>query len=612
MAATRIIPIHYSNKKRISTIIEQSLGYSQNPDKTDGYGLITGHDCTYQTSMRIFDITIDEYYRQKGILPKSTDERSDILAYHFRQAFLPGEVTMEKAHEIGCETALAVTKGEHAFIVCTHIDKKHLHNHIIFCSVDMNSQKKWYNPFMSHKTLISPTSDYICKKHGLSIIEEKKQIGTGKYKPEMSGEKRQPSKRKTLKQFIDYIVENEKPKTFDDFLKLALEHGAEIKSGRTISQTYPEWQKAKKAKHVSLKIDGQTNFVKLDRLTPEYTIEGIKKRIKQINEVPNEQAPDPTSPSIAVTTIVQAGQNITGQELQLTEKPKPQGDTAHTEITKNQETQMHQIGETQNIQTPETNEASKLKTRPTSETEKPKPQEQQQQHPFMSKPIAEITTKRINLIIDIENSIKAQQSAGYERWAKIFNLKQMADALIILQQNNITSVDELSKTTQTAQDEYNKINERITTLNNRQKEINELQKTIGSYSKTKDIYTTYQKSGYSKQFLAENQKAIDTYKQARQAFSELTLDKIPSIRELQEEYRTLSAEKDNLYKARSEQKSHASEMHIVKTNIERWLEIRDIDEPAIDAKTKDAKKQQVQRPQMPKPSRARKSKTHDR
>ena len=541
MATTWIEPVHFNDLIQMETIFRKCNNYFGNPDKTDNYNLLSGYECLPEIMSHAFTETINEYYINKGRKPKATKDRTDILAYSFRQSFLPDEIAGEKAHEIGYETALAITKGEHQFIVYTHIDKAHIHNHIIFCSVQTDATRKWYNPFKSHQNLIEPTSDYICRKHGLSTVEDpqKKNERTEdtQYRQRAKGQKLEPSKRKTLQQFIDHVIENEKPKTFDEFLKLVLENGAEIKSGRNISQTWQEWQTAKRAKNISLKIKG-ANFVKLDRLPPEYTTDGIKHRI--------------------------------AQALELSKK----------DII-------------QKIQEPKTGDQSK----PTE----PPPTIPQ----FTTRPI-----NRVNLIIDIENSIKAQQSAGYERWAEIFNLKQMAEALIILQQNNIATVEELEQATQAAQTKQDKINEAIAGINSRQKEINELQKTIGNYNKTKDIFTAYKKSGYSNKFLEENRKDIDTYRQAQKHFTELSLEKIPKIAELQNEYRTLAAEKDNLYKARSGHKTHSLEMRNIKTNIARWLEIKDMDDrhsPDINTKKEPKDIAQKSKPHNIAPAKKQKS-----
>jgi len=153
----------------------------------------------------------------------------------------------------------------------------------------------------------------------------------------------------------------------------------------------------------------------------------------------------------------------------------------------------------------------------------------------------------VNLLIDIQNSIKAQNSPGYERWAKIFNLKQMAQTLLFLEENNITEMGILQESAQKSKDDFNDLQTRIQTADTRMKEITVLQKHIGAYIKTKDVYAEYKKSGYSKKFFAKHENQINACKAAKDHFNKLGLSKLPTIKALQTEYATLSAEKKKLY-----------------------------------------------------------------
>ena len=206
----------------------------------------------------------------------------------------------------------------------------------------------------------------------------------------------------------------------------------------------------------------------------------------------------------------------------------------------------------------------------------------------------------MNLLIDIKNSIKAQQNAGYEYWANIFNLKQAAEALLFLEENNITDIDQLNEIANDATSTYDEVNKRILEINTRQKEINELQKSIGTYGKTRKIYEAYKKSGYNKKFLTENEKAIQSYQKASQHFSDLKLSKIPTIAELQSEYKTLAKEKDNIYINRSTLYNNAKEMQKIKSNIFNWLEIRDNENARQYKKIENDSKKQIQKPQKQK------------
>ena len=138
MAATCIMSIHINKGKTARQCIEERLDYIMNPEKTDGGILISSYACEPQTAADEFML-----YRQEYIENTGREIENEILGYHVRQAFKPGEITPEEANEIGKELAERITGGRHAFVVATHIDKHHVHNHIIFCSMDLDGRHKY-------------------------------------------------------------------------------------------------------------------------------------------------------------------------------------------------------------------------------------------------------------------------------------------------------------------------------------------------------------------------------------------------------------------------------------------------------------------------------------
>ena len=184
-------------------------------------------------------------------------------------------------------------------------------------------------------------------------------------------------------------------------------------------------------------------------------------------------------------------------------------------------------------------------------------------------------TRKINLLIDIQNSIKAQNSPGYEHWAKIFNLKQAAQTLLFLQEQEITQLEKLEEKSQAAKDDFNQINTAIQNINHRQQEISTLQKHIGAYRKTKDIYVAYRKAGYSKKYLEAHQQEIEKHKAAKAFFNEKKLEKIPTIKQLQQEYATLSAEKKKEYASYHPARKFMQDVLTAKQNAHRLLQYRD-------------------------------------
>ncbi len=178
---------------------------------------------------------------------------------------------------------------------------------------------------------------------------------------------------------------------------------------------------------------------------------------------------------------------------------------------------------------------------------------------------------RINLIIDIENSIKAKNSPGYERWAKVFNLKQAAQTLIYLQENNIDEYDKLTNSISEKNSLQSSLSEKIKSIEKRLNEIRDLEKHIGNYGKTKEIYTQYCKSGYDKNFFREFEDKIILHQAAKKAFNALGLKKLPSIKTLKTEYASLKSEKNKLYSEYKKTKDEVKKLTVIKANTDRLL-----------------------------------------
>ena len=181
--------------------------------------------------------------------------------------------------------------------------------------------------------------------------------------------------------------------------------------------------------------------------------------------------------------------------------------------------------------------------------------------------------KKINLLIDIENSIKAQNSPGYEKWARGFNLQQAAETLLFLQTNNLTKIESLNEAIDQAHADYDALQIRIDSADTRIKDVNALQRHIGAYNKNRDVYSAYLRSKRSPKFRQENEKAIATAEEAKAFFDSLGLDKLPTIKELREEYSVLSQEKQNCYQAKNEMRHYVYDLQSAKKNAEMLLGI---------------------------------------
>ena len=217
MATTRIMPLHTGKGRSVGNAIRDILDYVENPDKTDRGRLITAHGCNGPIADAEFLFSKQQYLARTG-RRRGAD---DVIAYHVRQAFVPGEVTPEEANRIGVEFARRFTKDDHAFIVCTHIDRAHVHNHIIWNSTSLDCTRKFRN-FWGSTRAVRRLSDTLCIENGLSIVEDPKPKGQTYDK--WLGTQAKPSHRELLRQAIDRAMERG-PEDLEALLKLLQEAG---------------------------------------------------------------------------------------------------------------------------------------------------------------------------------------------------------------------------------------------------------------------------------------------------------------------------------------------------------------------------------------------------
>ena len=243
MAVTKI--------KAIRGTLSKAIAYILNPEKTDEKLLVSSYGCASETAAREFEWT-RKIAEQKGMNPVR------IIARHVIQSFEIGEVTPELAHEIGKQFADEILGGKYEYVLTTHIDKDHVHNHLIFNAVDFVD----YHAYKSYKRIyydMREVSDRLCKENGLSVIPPSQNKGMG-YK-EYTEAKRGTSWKQKLKQTIDRLVIT--ANDYDDFLRLMQEAGYEIKTG----------------KYISFRAEGQERFTRSKTIGENYTEERIKERI---------------------------------------------------------------------------------------------------------------------------------------------------------------------------------------------------------------------------------------------------------------------------------------------------------------------------------------------
>ena len=249
MAATRLIALHKNKGKSVAACLKSRTDYAQNPDKTNKGELVSSYECSPLTADEEFMLSKRQYELMTG-----RRQKSDVIAYQIRQSFKPGEITAEEANKVGYELAMRFTKGKYAFIVATHTDREHIHNHIIYNSTALDSTRK-FRDFLLSGLAVQRLSDLICLEHQLSVIE---------IKPYRERQKRtlyppKESNRDRLCGVIDNILA-EKPKDYEDFLQGLEQQGYEVKRG----------------KYTSVKGARQKRFIRFRTLGAGYSEEELK------------------------------------------------------------------------------------------------------------------------------------------------------------------------------------------------------------------------------------------------------------------------------------------------------------------------------------------------
>ena len=460
MAATKLITMHQNKGLSVLDSIANRIDYAENDDKTENGQYITSYECNPKTAAEEFALSKKEYFRITG-----RKIQGDILAYQIRQSFKPGEVTPEQANAIGYETVMRFTKGNHAFVVATHTDREHIHNHIIYNSTSLDCTHKFKDFFLVGIAL-QKLSDEICLEHGLSVIKPRSHSERSK-RTEFPWRK---TKRATVCEDIDKAL-SQNLSSFADLLKALHEMGYKIKPGA----------------NPSIRGKDQKRFVRFRSLGPGYTVEDLEKTI--------------------------AGEFQTD---------------GRTSKWKEKEIQRQCV---------------------TSDYRK----------------------RDFDLLVNIEEKLRQGKGPGYERWAKIFNLKQMSQALLFLQENDVRDYETLAEKADSSSRLFNELSQQIKVKEARLSQIAEMRKHIYGFAKTKEVYEGYKKSGYSKKYYEKHREEITIHKAAKEAFSKYPKGKIPKMKELNAEYSEVLSEKRRLYQEYQNAKKEMKDYVIAKKNIDALL-----------------------------------------
>lgn len=424
MAATRLIPMHVNKGKTLAQSLGDRTDYAKNPEKTDKGELVTGYQCDPVTVDEEFLLSKRQYEQITG-----RRQRHEVIAYQIRQSFKPGEITPEEANRLGQELALRFTKGKYAFIVATHTDRAHVHNHIVFNSTSIDGTRKFKNFWLSSIAL-QKVSDLVCLENGLSVITPKPY----REREKRTDYPRRVKNRDVLCEDIDTVLQK-KPESFEAFLQELQTLDYEIKYG----------------KHISVKGKNQARFIRLSSLEEGYTEADLRA---------------------------------------------------------------HFLG--------------------------------QQEHKPREKRNHYTDARPFNLVIDIQSKLQ-NKGAGYQRWASVYNLKQMSKTLLFLRDHKIESMEQLNQLVQQQIAKRDALLSSIQQSEKRLAEIGTLKKHIINYSKTRATYEEYRKAGYSKKFLEAHREEITIHKAAKAAFDELGVRKLPRVKDLSIEYAEVLAAKKQTY-----------------------------------------------------------------
>ena len=448
------MPLHIGKGRTFSTAIADIIDYVKNPEKSDNGRLITSWQCDSRIADSQFFYSKQQYIRNTGKVRGS----DDVIAYHLRQSFRPGEITPEEANRLGCELAKRFTKENHAFIVCTHIDKAHVHNHIIWSAVALDEKKKYRN-FWGSTNAVRRLNDTICFENGYSIVENPSKKGMSY--DQWLGDRKKPSHRERICSAIDDSL-TQKPASFNALLELLKQAGYTVKDGKV----------------PSLLGGDQKNFIRMDTLGENYTPEVLRAVIK--------------------------------------------GQRTHT---------------------------PKKRNRATSQD------------------------KMILLAVDFESAVHSGKGPGFEKWAKLFNMKQGSKAVTYLQEHGLTSYADLEALNNELTHKSNTLRKEVRLLDDAIQENAITQKQIQNYARTRKVYDGYIRSGYSKKYLEEHEGDILIHKAAKKYFDDKGMEKLPTMQELKEDSIVLAGKRKIVNSQHKKTKADKEELQIVKANIDAVFQI---------------------------------------
>lgn len=470
-----IINMAITKIKAIKNTLKKAIEYIANPDKTVDGTLVYSFGCSTNTA----DL-------EMALTAKQGSGNGNRIAYHIIQSFAPDDpVTPEKAFGIGKEFASKITNGRYEFVLTTHTDRNHIHNHIILNAVDFVEHKKYhYN--MKEKYRIRSINDMLCKENNLSVIEKfSGRYGKSKYEYEKS--KANESWKDKLCVAIDAAIKE--AQSFDNFLEIMELEGYEIKRG----------------KHIAFKAPGQERVTRSKRLGENYTEDAIRQRIENKEN----------------TIIIDSS---TSHETAKDIKPI-------------------------NIESPVSSKPSQSKKKPFQQ-------------------------KRINLLVDIDKNLKAQQSMGYQQALVRNNINTLNRTMNFLIEHNLKTTEDYTGYADGIRAEYRLNLKSIKKIDDRLLDLSEKIKFTQNYKKYRSVYLESQKRKQNTEFYHEHEDEIVLYKASEIYFERKQLDpKSMNLHDLFEEYKSLKQEKSEIIKLNNPLKKSINELEIIEKNIATALDV---------------------------------------
>ena len=462
MATTRYMTRKKNKGMTKAQTMKDGFDYGKKPLKTRNGELISAYMCDPETADVEFLLSKAKY---KAITGREQKEDKDVLYYHHRQSFAPGELDHDNALRIGNDLAMRWTKGKYAYFVVSHIDRPHPHIHIYHNSTALDCTRK-FRDFLGSAWAFRRLSDRICLENNLSVIHEPKLKSKGKYKHygEWRGDNKPQTFQEKLKAQIDICLA-EKPPDLSAFLRTMAAAGFEVKHGR--------------GGVISFRTEGQIRFTRLRALTlgEGYGQEDIQAIIEGRASMPEGRAK---------------------------------------------------------------------------------------------------TSRKINLVVDIQSKMKDGKGPAYAKWATMYNLKAMAAALQYLQENDLLEYGQLEEKAAEVTERFHALSDKIKTIEAAMTTNAELKAAMVDYAKTRPVFEGYKAVKYSKKYLAEHEADILLYRAAQDTFRRvLNGVKLPKMDTLKKEYQQLAAEKNAAYKEYRATRKSMQEVITAKANIDHLLGLSD-------------------------------------